>query len=460
MSFTAVFDAGKSRLKLSVVAPDGSIHATDSAPSRNTSSTIGVIDVTRASDFLGHALARAASRFPIARIVPVGHGATAARLDKNGLAAPVADYEAEIPKPFRDAYERERPPFEETLSPSLPLGLNLGRQLASAEAEDRLLATSATTLLPWPQYWAWHLCGELASEVSSLGCHTDLWAPGARSWSSLARARGWHERFAPIVRADTVLGSTKIGFAQGGPLSRACDVVCGAHDSNAALFAIQSAGLLQNKGCLVSTGTWTITMSPGADASGLDPARDCLGNVSIGGEPVPTCRFMGGAEYARLAFDVSTLPDAAAIADTIRHGSMALPTFVNEGGPFSAQRGQLIGSPVEDAMQSAALATLYYALMVDYEVDLLDAREGLVFEGVATRNPMIPALVASLTGIPVFTCEADTVAIGAARLATPFDTASALGLKPVAPARIAGLDDYAGQWRARIAAEQACGESA
>ena len=27
----------------------------------------------------------------------------------------------------------------------------------------------------YPQYWAYRLTGVLANEVTSLGCHTDLW---------------------------------------------------------------------------------------------------------------------------------------------------------------------------------------------------------------------------------------------------------------------------------------------
>ena len=52
-------------------------------------------------------------------------------------------------------------------------------------------------MLPWPQYWAWRLCGETASEVSSLGCHTDLWRPYAGAFSDLGAAPRWAERFGP-----------------------------------------------------------------------------------------------------------------------------------------------------------------------------------------------------------------------------------------------------------------------
>ena len=54
----------------------------------------------------------------------------------------------------------------------------------------------------YPQYWAWRLSGALASEVTSLGTHTDLWRPHERAYSSLARKQGW-ARLMPGMRTAT-----------------------------------------------------------------------------------------------------------------------------------------------------------------------------------------------------------------------------------------------------------------
>lgn len=452
MSLTAVFDAGKTRLKLSLVTQDGTIMFVDSVPSRVEASTPGALDVERAEAFLCHALSSAGARFPINRFVAVGHGAAAVWVNERGLAAPVMDYETEVPAVIRARYEIERPAFIETYSPSLPLGLNLGRQLAWAEAMKPELNAPLFTLLPWPQYWAWRMCGSAASEISSLGSHTDLWAPRAETWSNLARSRGWDERFADLAPASAVLGTAQGVLAHDAGLRSDCQIVCGAHDSNAALYAIQSAGMLKDDICLISTGTWTVTMAPDAALGRLDPTRDCLGNISVSGSPVPTCRFMGGVEYARLASDTNVLPDAEACTELVRLGSMALPSFAEAGGPFAAIAGQLIGPPPQNAKASAAVAALYFALMVAYEIELLGTRRTLVLEGVVTRNPIIPALIAELTGAAVFTCGGEAVAIGAARLAMPFDTTAALALRPVEALHIRGLDAYAKKWRACVAA--------
>ena len=452
MSFIAVFDAGKTRLKLSILAGDGTIVFADSAPSRIATSPRGVLDIDRAEAFVCDALRRATVRFAVDHFVAVGHGAASVWLEGGRLAAPVTDYEAEIPAAVSARYERERPPFAETFSPSLPLGLNLGRQIAWTEAMRAGLIKQSVTLLPWPQYWAWRLCGRAASEVSSLGSHTDLWAPKAADWSSLARARGWSERFAPLMRADAVLESAQGSLAREAGLRAGCQIVCGAHDSNAALYAVQSAGVLAGDACLVSTGTWTITMAPNTPLDGLSPERDCLANVSVSGRPVPTCRFMGGVEYARLAANASRTPNATTLTALVASGTMALPSFAEAGGPFASLRGKITGAAPQDDAGRAALAALYYALMLDYELTLVGGTRAVVVEGAAAQDATITGLLAALADAPVYVCGGEAVAIGAARLAQPFDTAAALQLSPVEPLRIPGFEDYKIRWRAGIAA--------
>ena len=57
------------------------------------------------------------------------HGATAALVDADGdLALPVLDYEHDGPDSCAADYD-VRPPFAETGTPRLPIGLNLGAQL-------------------------------------------------------------------------------------------------------------------------------------------------------------------------------------------------------------------------------------------------------------------------------------------------------------------------------------------
>ena len=113
----------------------------------------------------------------------------------------------------RDEYEAQRDAFMVTGSPALPCGLNLGMQLHRFEKLFGPLPDDVT-IVPWAQYWAWRLCGVAASEVSSLGCHTDLWRPMDRDYSALAVRRGWAARMAPIRAAEAPLGTITAEIAK------------------------------------------------------------------------------------------------------------------------------------------------------------------------------------------------------------------------------------------------------
>ena len=135
------------------------------------------------------------------------HGATAALLADDTLAMPVLDYEHNGPEEAAAAYAAVRPDFAESLSPRLPNGLNLGAQIfwqSRAHAAD---FARVTAILTYPQYWAWRLTGVMASEVTSLGCHTDLWAPERGDFSAMVAAQGWAGLFPPVRPAASVLGT-------------------------------------------------------------------------------------------------------------------------------------------------------------------------------------------------------------------------------------------------------------
>jgi sugar (pentulose or hexulose) kinase len=128
--------------------------------------------------------------------------------------------------PLRDDYSL-------TFSPSLPLGLNLGRQLFYLQTLRADLFQRAAHVLLYPQYWSWRLSGAMAAEVTSLGTHTDLWRPHEQAYSSLARKQGWARMLPPQRSATDRLGRIRQSVVDKAGLSAACEVACGIHDSNA-----------------------------------------------------------------------------------------------------------------------------------------------------------------------------------------------------------------------------------
>jgi len=269
------------------------------------------------------ALASAARVAEITAIVPVGHGAAGVLTDGDHPVIAL-DYEAEPPAPIAAAYEERRDPFEATLSPRLPQGLNLGLQLFWLERLRPDLWPARGEALLWPQYWAWRLTGERASELTSLGCHSDLWRPAERRFSDLAIDRGWDWRLGPLRGAREIAGEVRPALAAALGLPRRCRVLVGLHDSNAALVAARAlAGAASGPFAVVSTGTWFITMASGGTAPPrFDPAEDMFANIDVEGRLVPTARFMGGRDYETwmgealgAAGDPDRFEEAAALTD-------------------------------------------------------------------------------------------------------------------------------------------------
>ncbi|TIW94284.1 MAG: carbohydrate kinase, partial [Mesorhizobium sp.] len=135
------------------------------------------------------------------------HGATAVLVDAAGeLVLPVLDYEFDGPDRLAADYDAIRPPFAETGTPRLPLGLNLGAQFFWQQKSFPVEFAKAAAMLMYPQYWALRLTGVAANEVTSLGCHTDLWNPWKADFSSLVDDLEWRRLMAPVRPARDRLG--------------------------------------------------------------------------------------------------------------------------------------------------------------------------------------------------------------------------------------------------------------
>ena len=394
----AILDVGKTNVRL--VAADGAGRVAKTLARSN-----GVLpgppyphfDVDGLIEWVLAGLSEFASEFAIDVIVPVTHGACAALIGKAGLVLPILDYEYPAPEEVDD-YEEDARRFDETGSPRLPFGLNLGRQLAWLEREFPDDFSSAEVLLPYPSYWAWRLCGVRAYEVTSLGCHTDLWCPDKDAPSKLVRHRHWDRLFPERRRSWDRIGlvSEKIRKATG--LRASCSVLAGVHDSNASYLAHRS--YRDDPFCVVSTGTWVVAMAHGGSIEGLCEDRDTLANVDVYADPTPTARFMGGREYAAIAGPdgLETEPTEMALRSVLDSGVLARPSFSETGGPFAELAGTIMGSRPTDPVDRAALAALYCALVTDVCLELIGARGEVVVEGRFAKNRIYCEILAALRG--------------------------------------------------------------
>ena len=210
----AILDIGKSNARLLVMDPasDRPLYAAR-RPNRSVGGPVRQLDVAGLGEWLLDSLRDCPDRARIRAIVPVAHGAACVMLDAAGEVVLAPDYEDPAFEGESEAYAQNRDGFAETFSPDLPLGLNLGRQIFYVQRRLPGQFGRVTRILTYPQYWAWMLSGIAASEVTSLGCHSDLWSPKSAAFSPLVRRQGWEGLFPPLRAAADALGPVRPALA-------------------------------------------------------------------------------------------------------------------------------------------------------------------------------------------------------------------------------------------------------
>lgn len=351
-------------------------------------------------------------------VVVTTHGASGALLAGEKLALPVLDYEYDGPEETSELYAAARPPFAETFSPRLPAGLNLGAQLFWLQRRFPERFVTATTFVTYPQLWAFKLCGVASTDVTSLGCHTDLWAPREGRFSSLVSASNLSRLMAPVRRAGEVLGPLRPDLARYLGLKASPRIVCGLQDSNASLVPYLASTTPRT---FLSSGTWAILFVLGGSLTRLDEFRDTCANVSAFGEPVLTARFMGGREFDTLTGGENVPPSLQEIGRVLDLRAMALPNFASGCGPFPHARGRwTVAADTLTAGERQAVASLYLALMSNCCLDLLGAAGDTIVGGPFARNALFCDALATLTKRSLSSTHGATAtATGAARLVLP-----------------------------------------
>jgi sugar (pentulose or hexulose) kinase len=445
----AVFDIGKTNMKVVVFDAAGKVVAERGHPNGS------VLPDARwpykrlypegAWAFLTAALKELGAQSPIEAISISAHGAAGVLVGDKDAALPAVDYEFDGYGALAAEYDKVRPPFDETLSPNLPRGLNLGRQVYYLQRTFPAEFAAARAFLGYPQYWSWRLSGIAATEFTAMGSHTDLWRPNEGRPSSMVDKLGWRRLFPPLRKAWETLGPLKPEVAAATGLAPDVRVVCGAHDSNASL--VPHLKSRRDPFTVISTGTWVIIMAVGGKGR-LDPEADMLANVDVRGVPVPTARFMGGREFAILAGETPADADEADVAAIVASGVMALPAFTDQGGPFGARKGRIEGGTPAAPEARTALATLYAALVTAHVLERLEAPGDLIVEGGFTRSPAFAAVLAGL--MPgrrvVIAPAAAGAAAGAALLARWGEPHPAPQLEPAHAWVLPGLEAYRERW--------------
>jgi sugar (pentulose or hexulose) kinase len=217
------------------------------------------------------------------------YGASFVHIGKNGKpVAPLYNYLKPYPdalkQRFYDSYGGEVTFSMLTASPVLG-SLNSGMQLYRIKEEKPLLYEQIACSLHLPQYLSYLLTKQLYSDITSIGCHTNLWNFSQDHYHEWVYREGIIDKLAPIRGAEDVLsiGRTLSGI--------------GLHDSSAAIVPYLQS--FQEPFVLISTGTWCISMNPfnHVPLTVAELQKDCLCYISYQGRPVKASRLFAGQEH-------------------------------------------------------------------------------------------------------------------------------------------------------------------
>ncbi len=450
-----VIDIGKTHAKLHVLD-----HVFDSIFSKQMKNVVELkgnypsINVTAIWQWIVDGIKEVTKNYSISAITITTHGATAALINRNarisdGLVLPILDYEYQDITSSTPAYGDIRPKFSETYSPDLPGGLNIGRQLYWLKKEFADDFAKATDILMYPQYWAWRFTGQRYAEITSLGCHTDLWSLKKGDYSSLVDTLQCRDLLPPLKPAWFDCGEILPELREELGLSSDCQLFNGIHDSNASFLRYR---LTQGQApfTVISTGTWTILMATQVPLENLDANKDMLANIDATGRPIACARFMGGREFEAICEQAGSWLgeqfDETDLQKIIEQQVFALPNFSDGSGPFGVRNSGFVGDI--NPISGIALATLYCALMIDYQLDMLDAKGKIFIEGAFLKNPLLCAVLNQLReeqGVFLSTDSTGTVQ-GAGYLTTWNDVNCCIDVYQASETSLTALYNYKEQW--------------
>jgi sugar (pentulose or hexulose) kinase len=450
---TLVFDVGKTNVKLILLNQVG--HQLSTINKSNTiinEPPYPHYDIEGIWKWFLSETKKVANKYRISTIAISTHGAAAALVDieNSTLLLPVMDYEFEdYPVAIGD-YDDKRPDFNCSFSPKLSAGLNLGRQLfyqLSLLSDDE---REKATLLFYPAYWAWRLSTIATTEITSVGCHTDLWNFKTNRFSDLVTELGLKDKIPAMIKAWQPVGIIKKELVQQTGIDENCVIFPGLHDSNAGLIQYLSPNSLPPT--VISTGTWVVAMDPKTPLDTLVEEKDMLANINIMGEPIATARYMGGREFEKICAltgaDVCDKMSTHDIHSILEQEIFAFPSFISGSGPYPEKKGNISGSP----KNGKVLATIYSALMINELLNNLQSSGNIVIEGRFAGNRTLCSLLAALRPNQNIFIQNETTGIaeGCAKLVHWHDKQIVRLGEKVVPFQSCRLDKYASKWRRKL----------
>lgn len=230
------------------------------------------------------------------------YGASLVYLDQNGkVITPLYNYLKPYPKPLQESfyshYGGENEFSRSAASPVLG-SLNSGMQLYRLKYEQPEIFKRVAHVLHLPQYLSWLITGKFYTELTSIGCHTNLWNFDKQTYQQWLSEEGILTLLPEMVPSSSVVHVDYKG--------KNIAVGIGLHDSSSALIPYLKQR--ETNFMLLSTGTWCISLNPfnHSPLTEEELKNDCLCYLQTNGNPVKAARYFGGHIHQEFVQNIAT----------------------------------------------------------------------------------------------------------------------------------------------------------
>jgi sugar (pentulose or hexulose) kinase len=296
MNVVAVFDIGKTNKKVFLFNENYQIVWEQSVVFPETVDKDGFPceDLTSLRNWIDYRLAELESLedYNLKAINFSTYGASFVYVDKAGnnltpLYNYLKPYPASLKQKFYSSYKGEEKFATKTASPVLE-SLNSGMQIYRLKEENPTIYDAVHYCLHLPQYLSSLMTGHFFTDITSVGCHTNLWNFKKMKYHKWLRNEEVLSKIAPMHSAEETLP-----LLQNSSIS----VGIGLHDSSSALIPYSIN--FTEPFVLLSTGTWVITMNPfnNQPLTFEELQNDCLCFLHYQGKPVKASRLFAGNEH-------------------------------------------------------------------------------------------------------------------------------------------------------------------
>ena len=293
----AIFDIGKTNKKLFLFDENYQIVWEKTANLPETTDEDGDVceDVALLTAWVKEAFAEAqqVTNFEIKALNFSTYGASFVHVNADGEpVAPLYNYlkpyDEALQKQFYDTYGGEKNFAVAAASPILG-NLNSGMQIYRLKYEKPELFQQIKYSLHLPQYISSIFTKQFYSDITSIGCHTNLWDFSKKQYHE------WVKKEAVLPKLPEINSTLNIPHS-------AFRIGIGLHDSSSALIPYLinfHVGGIPQPFILLSTGTWCISINPFNDTplTYEELQYDCLCFLTYQAKPVKASRLFAGYEH-------------------------------------------------------------------------------------------------------------------------------------------------------------------